>query len=256
MQTILRGISTLIIVILPYSASEFCGNNRIPFGIEVHKDGHLILLCSRPNCHEKKYAECDERALVKSCSSDTSWVGGLQKTVDDQLYLQCCEYPLMKDYAKLIYNNVVVRRGEFFEAEERYDKNDEDVLHFDLISNIKRGEDDKGEYYSLTIHRYFCGRIPDTPPACLLEVGMTCLDEDKPYQLGLVEVSRRARVGILRLPYAMKSAINRFERTSRRDSFNSNTLCDDAHEEDGNLWITEDFWARTILQQCGGLAAD
>ncbi|PIO64438.1 hypothetical protein TELCIR_13935, partial [Teladorsagia circumcincta] len=70
----------------------------------VHKDGHLALLCSRPNCHEKKYAECPERAESKSCSSNTSWVGGLQKTVDDE------------------------------------------------------------EFYSLTIYRYFCGKIPDTPP--------------------------------------------------------------------------------------------
>ncbi|PIO72250.1 hypothetical protein TELCIR_05831 [Teladorsagia circumcincta] len=121
-------------------SAEFCGNNRIPFGIEgtifsapaqgyktsfeedaiwdftlrgvVHKDGHLALLCSRPNCHEKKYAECPERAESKSCSSNTSWV--------------------------------IVRRGEFFEAEEKYDKNDEDVIHFDLISNIRRDYDEKG----------------------------------------------------------------------------------------------------------------
>ncbi|EYC30162.1 hypothetical protein Y032_0005g2488 [Ancylostoma ceylanicum] len=60
--------------------------------------------------------------------------------------------------------NVIVRRGEFFEAEERYDKNDEDVIHFDMITNIRRKVDDRGEYYSLTVHRYFCGKIPDTPP--------------------------------------------------------------------------------------------
>uniref|UniRef100_A0A1I7XK87 Uncharacterized protein n=1 Tax=Heterorhabditis bacteriophora TaxID=37862 RepID=A0A1I7XK87_HETBA len=45
-------LSLFIIMVL----AEFCGNNKIPFGLEVHKDGHLTLLCSRPNCHEKKYA--------------------------------------------------------------------------------------------------------------------------------------------------------------------------------------------------------
>ncbi|KAK6052222.1 hypothetical protein COOONC_10273 [Cooperia oncophora] len=81
---ILRAISILLAMTLSAVSAEFCGNNRIPFGIEVHKDGHLALLCSRPNCHEKKYAECPERAEATSCSSNTSWVGGLQKTVEDQ----------------------------------------------------------------------------------------------------------------------------------------------------------------------------
>uniref|UniRef100_A0A0K0DH80 Ricin B-type lectin domain-containing protein n=1 Tax=Angiostrongylus cantonensis TaxID=6313 RepID=A0A0K0DH80_ANGCA len=114
----------------------------------VHKDGHLILLCSRPNCHEKKYAECDERALVKSCSSSTSWVGGLQKTVDNQLYLQCCEYPLMKDYAQLA--------RDFFYQKNKFLSKQNSIA----LSKAKYFR----EYYSLTIHRYFCGRIPDTPP--------------------------------------------------------------------------------------------
>ncbi|EPB72744.1 hypothetical protein ANCCEY_08166 [Ancylostoma ceylanicum] len=90
---ILRNTTIVLIVVVSNLHAEFCGNNRIPFGIEV-----------------------------------------------------------------------IVRRGEFFEAEERYDKNDEDVIHFDMITNIRRKVDDRGEYYSLTVHRYFCGKIPDTPP--------------------------------------------------------------------------------------------
>uniref|UniRef100_A0A7I5EBK4 Secreted protein n=1 Tax=Haemonchus contortus TaxID=6289 RepID=A0A7I5EBK4_HAECO len=176
---ILRAIWALLVMAISTTIADFCGNNRIPFGIEVHKDGHLTLLCSRPNCHEKKYAECPERAESTSCSSNTSWVGGLQKTIDDQLLLQCCEYDLMEKYGQLIFSNVVVRRGEFFEAEERYDKNDEDVIHFDLISNIQRGEDDKGEYYSLTVYRYFCGKIPDTPPLWYLKKNWPYWNEEK-----------------------------------------------------------------------------
>ncbi|CAJ0603121.1 unnamed protein product [Cylicocyclus nassatus] len=170
---ILRVAAITLLSLFSNVLTEFCGNNRIPFGIEVHKDGHLVLLCSRPNCHEKKYAvsltECPERAEALSCPSNTSWVGGLQKTVDGKLYLQCCEYPMMKDYGQLMFTNVVVRRGEFFEAEERYDKNDEDVIHFDIITNIEKGEDDRGEFYRLTVHRYYCGKIPDMPQAWYLE---------------------------------------------------------------------------------------
>ncbi|KIH51273.1 hypothetical protein ANCDUO_18641, partial [Ancylostoma duodenale] len=50
--------------------------------------------------------ECPERAEEKSCFSNTSWVGGLQKTVDGQLFLQCCEYPLMEKYGQLMFTNV------------------------------------------------------------------------------------------------------------------------------------------------------
>ncbi|EYC30164.1 hypothetical protein Y032_0005g2490 [Ancylostoma ceylanicum] len=103
---ILRNTTIVLIVVVSNLHAEFCGNNRIPFGIEVHKDGHIILLCSRPNCHEKKYAECPERAEETSCSSNTSWVGGLQKTIDGQLFLQCCEYPLMEKYGQLMFTNV------------------------------------------------------------------------------------------------------------------------------------------------------
>ncbi|VDM58242.1 unnamed protein product [Angiostrongylus costaricensis] len=113
---------------------------------QVHKDGHLILLCSRPNCHEKKYAECDERAFVKSCSSNTSWVGGLQKTVDNQA-------ALLEEIEESPVNDKAVI---FFYQKDR-------ILSKENPSALSKPEYFR-EYYSLTIHRYFCGRIPDTPP--------------------------------------------------------------------------------------------
>ena len=42
--------------IVPVILSSFCGNNKIPYGIEVYKDGQPSLLCSRPGCFEKTYA--------------------------------------------------------------------------------------------------------------------------------------------------------------------------------------------------------
>ncbi|VDM84661.1 unnamed protein product [Strongylus vulgaris] len=81
---ILRVTAIALIGLLTDALAEFCGNNRIPFGIE----------------------ECPERAEEKSCTSNTSWVGGLQKTIDGQLLLQCCEYPLMEKYGQLMFTNV------------------------------------------------------------------------------------------------------------------------------------------------------
>ncbi|KAK6040776.1 hypothetical protein COOONC_21719 [Cooperia oncophora] len=85
------------------------------------------------------------------------------------ILMQCGQQIFGNFYVIILFVQVIVRRGEFFEAEEKYDKNDEDVIHFDLISDIRRGVDDKGEFYSLTIHRYFCGKIPDTPPEWYLK---------------------------------------------------------------------------------------
>ncbi|CAI4228401.1 unnamed protein product [Auanema sp. JU1783] len=153
--------------ILSFVLSEFCGNNKIPYGLEVHRDGHLTLLCSKPNCHEKKYAECPERPETDTCSGNDTWVGGLQKTVDGQVSLQCCQYELLEKYSEIIYDNVIVRRGEFYEGEEKLDLNDEDVIAFDLISNLQLSTDAKGEFYSLTIRRFYCGKIPDSSPQWL-----------------------------------------------------------------------------------------
>lgn len=36
--------------------AHFCGENRIPYGIEIYRNGQPALLCSRPSCFEKTYA--------------------------------------------------------------------------------------------------------------------------------------------------------------------------------------------------------
>uniref|UniRef100_A0A915DBS9 Uncharacterized protein n=1 Tax=Ditylenchus dipsaci TaxID=166011 RepID=A0A915DBS9_9BILA len=63
--TLINLLVLLIVIILqviPVTA-HFCGNNRIPYGIEIYRNGQPSLLCSRPSCFEKTYAECDERAM-------------------------------------------------------------------------------------------------------------------------------------------------------------------------------------------------
>ncbi|PAV72593.1 hypothetical protein WR25_09992 [Diploscapter pachys] len=153
-------ISSCLLVLC---SADFCGTNKVPYGFEAHKDGGVALLCTRPECHEKKFADCPERAEEKQCLRNTSWVGGLQKRADGKLELMCCDYDLLPKYGQLIYENVLVRPGEFFEGEEKKDQNDE-VIAFDLITNIHKGRDIKGEFYSLRIHRFDCGKIPDKAP--------------------------------------------------------------------------------------------
>ncbi|CAJ0928613.1 unnamed protein product, partial [Mesorhabditis belari] len=161
---ILRDL--LLLILMRIGFCEYCGNNKIPYGIEVHRDGRVLLLCSKPDCFDKKYAECDERPLrTDGCPSNSTWVGGLQRTSDLKvLYTQCCEYEYLADYSEIQYKKVVVRRGEFFEGEEKQESNG-DVSAFDLITNIHLGHDEKGEFYAIQVHRYFCGKAPDPDPA-------------------------------------------------------------------------------------------
>lgn len=46
-------ISSCLLVLC---SADFCGTNKIPYGFEAHKDGGVALLCTRPECHEKKFA--------------------------------------------------------------------------------------------------------------------------------------------------------------------------------------------------------
>lgn len=48
--------SLILWQILMEIKADYCGENKIPYGLEVHRNGQPILLCSRPNCFEKKYA--------------------------------------------------------------------------------------------------------------------------------------------------------------------------------------------------------
>ncbi|CAJ0571606.1 unnamed protein product, partial [Mesorhabditis spiculigera] len=157
------------ISLVAHISAEYCGNNKIPYGIEVHKDGRLVLLCSKPECFEKKYAECDERPLrTHGCPSNSSWVGGVQRVAGSSvLYTQCCDYEYLAEYSELLYKKVTVRRGEFFEGEEKQDKGG-DVTSFDVITDIQMLKEEKGEpYYNIQVHRYNCAKAPDPEPVWL-----------------------------------------------------------------------------------------
>ncbi|CAB3409288.1 unnamed protein product [Caenorhabditis bovis] len=153
----------ILLLIFPMLAfSDYCGDHKIPYGVEVHKNGKLRLLCTRPNCHEKKYAECPERADQQSCTSNSSWVGGLEQNADGELTLRCCEYDLLSEYATIQFMDLPIHAGEYFEGEEKMDG--DAVVEFDLIGNIVPKIDENGTSYLLTVYRYHCGDIPDAPP--------------------------------------------------------------------------------------------
>ncbi|KAI1715608.1 warthog protein 5 [Ditylenchus destructor] len=150
--------------ILTLAYAHFCGNNRIPYGIEIYRNGQPSLLCSRPSCFEKTYADCDERALRKSCESNTSWVGGFDKSYGNQqpLYVQCCEFETLPLLSEPLYSNVIIRPGEYFEGEEIMDKLGQEVLSFDLITNLKLipgTQKNSTPSYQIDIRRFHCSEM-------------------------------------------------------------------------------------------------
>nr|AAD33830.1 warthog protein WRT-5 [Caenorhabditis elegans] len=156
--------SWLMAFVAGSTLADYCGDHKVPFGMEVHKNGNVNILCSRPSCHEKKYAECPERATSTTCSTNSSWVGGVTQHSDGSLRLMCCEYDLLPTYSTIQYEKLTIRTGEYFEGDKQMEG--DVVTAFDLIGNIEQVKEPDGKYsYNLLIYRYHCGNIPDTPPA-------------------------------------------------------------------------------------------
>ncbi|CAD6192847.1 unnamed protein product [Caenorhabditis auriculariae] len=153
----------LLLPLLLAVAADFCGPDKIPYGFEVHKSGVVRLLCSRPNCFEKHYSECPERPESKTCSENDTWVGGLEKTIDGRLVLTCCWFEDLPVYGNLKHSDIIVRAGEFYEGDEKTN-DEEDVLYFDVITNIEEAKDRHGPYYKLTVYRYNCENEPEKRP--------------------------------------------------------------------------------------------
>uniref|UniRef100_A0A1I7Y9X1 Uncharacterized protein n=1 Tax=Steinernema glaseri TaxID=37863 RepID=A0A1I7Y9X1_9BILA len=150
------------IVLVNDIKAHFCGNNKIPYGLEIYRNGQPVLLCSRPNCFDKFYADCDERAMRKSCDSNSTWVGGFDKGLGKHqpLYVQCCEFEFFAAHSESIYQEVTIRPGEYFEGEEITDKFGEDIIAFDIISNIQMIPDTNSTIaYKIDVRRFHCDKL-------------------------------------------------------------------------------------------------
>ncbi|VDN31460.1 unnamed protein product [Gongylonema pulchrum] len=126
------------IVLVCSCKAEYCGENKIPFGLEIYHNAQPQLLCSRPTCFERRFADCDDRALRKSCESNDSWVGGFDKGYGDHqpLYVQCCTFEGLAEYSSPLYRTTI-KPGEYFEGEEQIDEETEQVVSFDVITNFR-----------------------------------------------------------------------------------------------------------------------
>uniref|UniRef100_A0A0M3I829 WxxW domain-containing protein n=2 Tax=Ascaris TaxID=6251 RepID=A0A0M3I829_ASCLU len=154
--------SLILWQILMEIKADYCGENKIPYGLEVHRNGQPILLCSRPNCFEKKYAECDDRALRKSCDENNTWVGGFDKAYGyhQPLYVQCCESEDLLKHSTPLYNAVAIRPGEYFEGEEQMDVTGDEVVSFDIITNLRLIRDPNTTIaYLMDVRRMHCNEF-------------------------------------------------------------------------------------------------
>ncbi|VDD85065.1 unnamed protein product [Enterobius vermicularis] len=133
------------IVVLQFCAvilADYCGENKVPFGLEVHRNGQPSLLCARPNCEERKFTDCEDRAISSSCPENNTLVGGFDKSYGrhQPLYLLCCVFDDLR-YSTPLYNAVLVRPGEYFEGEEQVDEQTDVVQSFEVITNMRMVQD-------------------------------------------------------------------------------------------------------------------
>jgi hypothetical protein len=52
------------------------------------------------------------------------------------LYVQCCELENFYKWSDPVHTDVPIRPGEYFEGDEVQGKDEDDVLSFDMITNI------------------------------------------------------------------------------------------------------------------------
>ncbi|MCP9266333.1 hypothetical protein DINM_021864 [Dirofilaria immitis] len=137
-------ISSLISINL--CKGEYCGENKIPFGIEVYPNAQPLLHCSRPSCFERRYADCDDRARRKSCESNDSWVGGFEKDYGNH------QPPLY---------HTIIKPGQYFEGEEQVEEETDTVVSFDVITDFKMiRPPNLSIFYEMTVRRLRCYELP------------------------------------------------------------------------------------------------
>uniref|UniRef100_A0A914RA11 Uncharacterized protein n=1 Tax=Parascaris equorum TaxID=6256 RepID=A0A914RA11_PAREQ len=54
-----------------------------------------------------------------------------------RLYVQCCESEDLLKHSTPLYNAVIIRPGEYFEGEEQMDVTGDEVVSFDIITNLR-----------------------------------------------------------------------------------------------------------------------
>ncbi|MFH4978196.1 hypothetical protein AB6A40_004905, partial [Gnathostoma spinigerum] len=158
-RLVLRLIATYIVT---ECVADFCGDNKIPFGFEVHRNGQLSLLCSKPNCFERKFAECEDSAKRRSCSTD-EWVGGITKDYGPHqpLYVQCCMFENFDKISQPLHDNIPIHAGEYYEGEEQVDRTTNALISFDIIANVIMVHNINGTHsYELTVRRVYCADLP------------------------------------------------------------------------------------------------
>uniref|UniRef100_A0AC35TLE8 Activin_recp domain-containing protein n=1 Tax=Rhabditophanes sp. KR3021 TaxID=114890 RepID=A0AC35TLE8_9BILA len=139
-MTLLYSFITLFIY-LPMILADFCGENKIPYGLEVYANGRASLQCSRPICFKKHYSDCEERAFKDSCPSKSAWVGGITSInplLKNAFHVQCCEFEQLQNASVPLHRNMVISPGEYFEGEEVMDDLGLELTAFDVITDLKQ----------------------------------------------------------------------------------------------------------------------
>ncbi|CAB3400806.1 unnamed protein product [Caenorhabditis bovis] len=192
-------IFLLISLLVRTSRSSFCGNNGVPYSLEILADGSPVLGCAQPTCmaeplddyedstfianaagqedgffregdRERKTftsslkpkAECPGTFSDLACNKKNQWVGGID-FIDhprQPLVLQCCTFEGLRFSQDV--GVTTISAGEAVTGGEVV--RDGRQISFDVIANVRRlidPDDPKRTYYEVTVRRMNC--LPDPP---------------------------------------------------------------------------------------------
>ncbi|UMM38938.1 hypothetical protein L5515_016197 [Caenorhabditis briggsae] len=191
--------SFLLLLQLYVIETSYCGENGVPYSLEILSDGSPVLGCAQPTCMSeplednedsifianaagqedgyfregdrqrrsysqsfKPKAECPGHFSEFACTKKNQWVGGID-FIDhprQPLVLQCCTFEGLRFSQDV--GVTTISSGEAVTGGEVV--RDGRQISFDVIANARKlvdPDDPKRTYYEVTVRRMNC--LPDPP---------------------------------------------------------------------------------------------
>uniref|UniRef100_A0AC35F2V7 Carboxylesterase type B domain-containing protein n=1 Tax=Panagrolaimus sp. PS1159 TaxID=55785 RepID=A0AC35F2V7_9BILA len=172
--------------------ASFCGEGFMAYGLSLSFGGQFTLGCAQPTCLKFPIIESptfafvngvkdgfvnlpliNERAFINdravcettfdssNCTAEDQWLAGIAPisnlTNVTSLSLRCCKHWAIKSgkFQKV----VTIKNGEMYSGGDIYDSEEEEVLAFDYITNIKKFDTNNGTLVEIVVNRLPCNLV-------------------------------------------------------------------------------------------------
>uniref|UniRef100_A0A914QR55 Uncharacterized protein n=1 Tax=Panagrolaimus davidi TaxID=227884 RepID=A0A914QR55_9BILA len=174
--------------------ASFCGEGFMAYGLSLSFGGQFTLGCAQPTCLKFPIIESptfafvngvkdgfvnlpliNERAFINdravcettfdssNCTAEDQWLAGIAPISNlsnvTTLSLRCCKHWALKSgkFQKV----VTIKNGEMYSGGDIYDSEEEEVLAFDYITNIKKFDTNNGTLVEIIVNRLPCNLEAD-----------------------------------------------------------------------------------------------